>query len=44
MKAQEAWRGYADAEALARVTVRLCEPEEREKWDAVMHKGTREDK
>jgi hypothetical protein len=29
----EAWTGYADAEALARVTVRLIEPVEKARWD-----------
>jgi len=33
MKTQEAWRGFSDAESLARVKVRLCESDEREKWD-----------
>ena len=33
MKTQEAWRGFPDAEVLARVEVRLIEADEREKWD-----------
>jgi hypothetical protein len=33
MREQEVWRGFPDAEALARVKVRLIQSEEREKWD-----------
>jgi len=30
---REAWKDYGDAETLARVSVRLIEPEEKAKWD-----------
>jgi len=32
----EAWKQYADAEMLARVRVRLIEPEEKSRWDALI--------
>ena len=32
----EAWRGYADAEILGRVSVRLIEPEEKARWDELI--------
>lgn len=35
MKA-EAWKQYADAEILSRVRVRLIEPDEKAKWDALI--------
>ena len=36
MQTKQAWTGFADAEVLARVTVRLIEPEERKKWNALV--------
>ena len=33
---KEAWRDYEDAEVLARVSVRLIEPEEKERWDGLI--------
>lgn len=33
---EDAWKGYADAEILARVTVRLVEPGEKAAWDALI--------
>ena len=32
----EAWKHYADAEMLARVTVRLIQPEEKARWDSLI--------
>lgn len=32
----EAWEGYADAEVLGRVGVRLIEPEEKARWDGLI--------
>ena len=32
----EAWCGYADAEVLAKVSVRLIEPEEKARWDQLI--------
>ena len=32
----DAWKQYADAEVLSRVTIRLIEPEEKSRWDAVI--------
>ena len=36
MQTKQAWTGFADAEVLTRVTVRLIEPEERKKWNALV--------
>jgi hypothetical protein len=33
---KEAWQGYADAEILAQVSVRLIEPEEKAAWDQLI--------
>ena len=33
---KEAWKSYADAEILARVRVRLIEPEEKARWDELI--------
>ena len=33
---KEAWQGYADAEVLARVSVRLIEPDEKAAWDQLI--------
>ena len=35
----EAWEAYAEAEVLRRITVRLIEPEEKERWDKLIEKG-----
>jgi len=32
----EAWQAYADAEVLAKVSVRLIAPEEKARWDQLI--------
>lgn len=36
MKTEEAWKQYADADILKRVTVRLITPEEKARWDELI--------